>query len=132
MEPDIKEGPGGFRDLQTLIWISKKYFKTNSLADLYNINIISKKEYLLLLRSKDFYQKQDFLHLINNKPEERLFFSNQKKLAEFFGYFCDTNKGVERFMQEFYKHISVVKQLNEILIKHIEDINGKKHLKKDF
>ena len=86
------------------------------MADLYNINIISKKEYLLLLRSQRFLSKtRFFLHLINNKPEERLFFSNQKKLAEFFGYFCDTNKGVERFMQEFYKHISVVKQLNEIL-----------------
>ena len=92
-----------------------------------------KKEYLLLLRSQRFLSKtRFFLHLINNRPEERLFFSNQKKLAEFFGYFSDTNKGVERFMQEFYKHISVVKQLNEILIKHIEDINGKKHLKKDF
>ena len=133
LEPDIKEGPGGFRDLQTLIWISKKYFKTNSLVDLYNINIISKKEYLLLLRSQRFLSKtRFFLHLINNKPEERLFFSNQKRLAEFFGYLSDTNKGVERFMQEFYKHISVVKQLNEILIKHIEDINGKKHLEKDF
>ena len=68
------------------------------------MNIISKKEYLLLLRSQRFLSKtRFFLHLINNKPEERLFFSNQKKLAEFFGYFCDTNKGVERFMQEFYK-----------------------------
>jgi [protein-PII] uridylyltransferase len=46
LEPDIKEGPGGFRDLQTLIWIAKKNFKTNSLFDLHSINIITKKEYL--------------------------------------------------------------------------------------
>ena len=44
LEPDIKEGPGGFRDLQTLIWVTKKNFNTNSLSDLYNNKIITKKE----------------------------------------------------------------------------------------
>lgn len=133
LEPDIKEGPGGFRDFQTLIWITKKYFKTNSLADLYNLKIISKKERLSLLRAYRFLSKtRFFLHFINDKPEERLFFSNQKKLAEFFGYSCETNKGVERFMQEFYKQITSIRQLNEILIKHIEDIDSKDYFKNDL
>ena len=133
LEPDIKEGPGGFRDFQTLMWITKKYFKTNSLNDLYKLKIISKEERLLLLRSYRFLSKaRFFLHFINDKPEERLFFSNQKKLAEFFGYSCETNKGVERFMQEFYKQITLIRQLNEILIKHIEDIDNKNYLKSDF
>ena len=121
LEPDIKEGPGGFRDLQTLIWIAKKNFKTNSLFDLYSINIITKKEYLALLRSERFLSKTRFLlHYLNNKPEERLYFTSQKKLAELFGHNCKTNLGVEKFMQNFYKHITNIKQLNEILIKYIE------------
>ncbi len=122
LEPDIKEGPGGFRDLQTLIWIAKKNFKTNSLFDLYSINIITKKEYLALLRSERFLSKTRFLlHSLNNKPEERLYFNSQKKLAELFGHNYKTNLGVEKFMQNFYKHITNIKQLNEILIKYIEN-----------
>ena len=122
LEPNIKEGPGGFRDLQTLIWVAKINFKTNSLSDLYSINIITKKEYLALLRSERFLSKARFLlHYFHDKPEERLYFSNQKKLAELFGYDCNTNTGVEKFMQKFYKHIANIKQLNEILIKYIED-----------
>ena len=122
LEPDIKEGPGGFRDLQTLIWIAKKNFKTNSLFDLHSINIITKKEYLALLQSERFLSKTRFLlHYLNNKPEERLYFTSQKKLAELFGHNCKTNLGVEKFMQNFYKHITNIKQLNEILVKHIEN-----------
>ena len=122
LEPNIKEGPGGFRDLQTLTWVAKRNYKTNSLLDLYNINIITKKEYLALLRSERFLSKTRFLlHYFHDKPEERLYFSNQKKLAELFGHDCRTNTGVEKFMQNFYKHIANIKQLNEILIKHIEN-----------
>ena len=123
LEPNIKEGPGGFRDLQTIIWITKKKFKTNSLNDLYNKKIITKKEYLSLLRSERFLSKTRFLlHYIHNKSDERLYFSSQKKLAEMFGYDCETNLGVEIFMQNFYKHITNIKQFNEILVKHIENI----------
>ena len=79
LEPDIKEGPGGFRDLQTLIWITKRNFNTDSLFDLYNNKIITKKEYLALLQSERFLSKTRFLlHYLHNKPEERLYFANQK------------------------------------------------------
>ena len=133
LEPNIKEGPGGFRDLQTLIWITKRNFKTNSLSELYNIKKITKKEYLSLLRSERFLSKTRFLlHYLNNKPEERLYFSNQKKLAELFGYDCEKNVGIEKFMQKFYKHISTIKQLNEIIIKHIEDLENTNSTKKEI
>lgn len=123
LEPDIKEGPGGFRDLQTLIWVTKRNYDTKSLVDLYNKKIITKKEYLALLQSERFLIKTRFLlHSLHNKPEERLYFANQKKLAELFGHDCKTNSGVEKFMQIFYKHISNIKQLNEILIKYIENL----------
>ncbi len=121
LEPNIKEGPGGFRDLQTLVWILKRNFKIKSLSDLYNLNYISKKEYLSLLRSERFLSKVRFLlHYIHDKSEERLYFTSQKKLAELFGYDCQTNEGVEKFMQVFFKNITNIKQLNEILLKHIE------------
>ena len=122
LEPNIKEGPGGFRDLQTLIWVAKKNFKAKSLLDLYKTNIISKKEYLALLSAERFLAKTRFLlHYIHEKPEERLYFTSQKKLAELFGFNIETNKGVEDFMQIFYKHITNIRQLNEILLKDIED-----------
>ena len=127
LEPNIKEGPGGFRDLQTLMWIAKRNFKVDSLSSLYSLNIISKKEYLSLLRSERFLSKTRFLlHYIHDKSEERLYFASQKRLAELFGYDCKTNEGVEKFMQIFYKHITNIKQLNEILLKYIE------HQEKNF
>jgi len=123
VEPDIKEGPGGFRDLQTLLWIAKKIYNIKSLADLYSLEIISKKEYLSLLKSERFLSKTRFLlHYIHNKAEERLYFASQKKLAHLFGYQIDKNIGVENYMQRFYKHITNIKQLNEILIKHFENV----------
>jgi len=122
LEPNIKEGPGGFRDLQTLIWITKRNFNTSSLLDLFNNNIITKKEYTDLVRSEKFLSKVRFLlHYLHSKPEERLYFSNQKKLAHHLGYETNTNIGVEKFMQNFYKHITNIKQLNEIIIKYIEN-----------
>ena len=139
LEPNIKEGPGGFRDLQTLIWIAKKNFKTNSLFDIYKTDIISKKEYLALLRAQRFLNKTRFLlHYIHEKPEERLYFTSQKNLAELFGFDVKTNNGIEDYMQIFYKHITNVKQLNEILLKYIEDKmtgpkeNYDKKIKEDF
>lgn len=76
LEPNLKEGPGGFRDLQTLQWVAKRSFKAQSLADLYNSDVITKKEYLALLRSERFLSKTRFLlHHINGKPEERLYLS---------------------------------------------------------
>mgnify|MGYP001293636686 CR=1 FL=1 len=127
LEPNIKEGPGGFRDLQTLIWVAKRNFGINSLLDLYKKNIITKKEYSSLICSEKFLSKVRFLlHFMRNKPEERLYFSNQKKLADYLGYQASKNIGVEKFMQNFYKHITSIKQLNEILIKYIENTMYKK------
>ena len=92
----------------------KRNFKIKSLSDLYNLNYISKKEYLSLLRSERFLSKVRFLlHYIHDKSEERLYFTSQKTCGAF-GYDCRPMK-VEKFMQVFFKNITNIKQLNEIL-----------------
>ncbi len=127
LEPSIKDGLGSFRDLHTILWIAKKKYNVKSLSELKKIKVITKNEFLALICSERFLSKVRFLlHKNHNKAEERLYFSNQKKLADNFGFIDKGNIGVEKFMQIFYKHIKNIKQQNDIFIKHIyQNTNNK-------
>lgn len=118
LEPNIKNGPGGIRDLQVLTSISKRHFKIKNLADGIVTGFITDKEYEELVSCQHFLWRVRFaLHLLAGKKEERLLFDYQVKLARFFGYEDQAySLAIEQFMKAYFKVIKRIRELNEMLL----------------
>ncbi|MDH3325694.1 MAG: nucleotidyltransferase domain-containing protein, partial [Gammaproteobacteria bacterium] len=82
LEPNIKEGPGGLRDLQMIGWVTKRHFGDNNLKDLVHRGFLTETEYADLQTSQSFLWKIRFaLHKIAGRREDRLLFEHQRTIA---------------------------------------------------
>lgn len=118
LEPNIKYGPGGLRDLQILLTISKRHFGIKNLAEGINYGFITEKEFEELIHCQHFLMSVRFaLHVLAQKKEERLLFDYQIKLAALFGY-QDTPQSlaIEQFMKAYFKIIKRTRELNDMLL----------------
>ena len=131
LEPNIKEGPGGLRDIQMIGWVAKRHFGVDTLKQLIEHGFLTKEEYNDLNTGQAFLWRVRYgLHLINNRREDRLLFDHQRILAKQFGY-SDTPKSlaVELFMKQYYRTIMDLSRLNEMLLQIFEEeilLAGKK------
>ena len=118
MEPNIKEGPGGLRDIQTIGWVAKRHFGNNSLASLVDEGFLTNEEYQAVERGQQFLWRVRWgLHRLAGRPEERLGFDYQRRLAEQFGYQSDDHHlAVEKFMRHYYCVVMQLNRLNEMLL----------------
>lgn len=118
LEPNVKYGPGGLRDLQLLESISKRHFGIKSLSEGIPFGFITDKEYEELLYGEHFLWRIRFaLHMLAGKAEERLSFDYQLKLAAFFGYKDEAHSlAIEQFMKNYFKVIKRNRELNEMLM----------------
>lgn len=140
LEPNIKYGPGGLRDLQILLSVSKRHFNAKRLSDGITYGFITDKEYEELINCQHFLWRVRFaLHLLAKKPEERLSFEYQVKLAHFFGYQDEPHSlAIEQFMKNYFKNIKRTRELNEMLLQWFDEtiIHNQKqkliHLDADF
>jgi len=122
LEPNLKESPGGLRDIQTVAWVAKWYFDVNSLSDLVDKTYLSEYEYDLLKQSQLFLWKVRFgLHVIAKRREDRIAFQYQKELADILGYVDAESMAVEHFMKDYYRTVTKVSRLNDILLQLLED-----------
>ncbi len=123
LEPNIKEGPGGLRDIQFINWVTKRHFGNRSLTDLIDEGFLKEEEYNLLRHAQEYLWKIRFsLHLITRRKEERLLFDYQVELARKSGHSdSNSNLAVEQFMQNYYRHISECFKLIELLQQHFEE-----------
>ena len=123
LEPNIKEGPGGLRDIQFLDWISKRHFNTKSLDDLVAAGFISTEECQQLQQVREhLWQVRFLLHQNNTRKEERLLFDQQIMLAKDIVTTSDEpNAAIEQFMQNHYRQIGICTQLTKVLMGHFEE-----------
>ncbi|PJK10996.1 [protein-PII] uridylyltransferase [Lysobacteraceae bacterium NML08-0793] len=138
LEPNIKEGPGGLRDLQTLRWMSTRVHGTGHLAELEAMNLIGADEHQTLLRAASQLQRLRWgLHLVAGKREERLRFDYQRLLAARLAGQTDAdNAAVEQMMQGFYRSAALVMRIAERLLQrleeHLEGVSIPKTLDENF
>ncbi|WP_299737763.1 [protein-PII] uridylyltransferase [uncultured Roseobacter sp.] len=122
VEPNVKEGKGGLRDLQSLFWIAKYVHSVNDAADLVGLGVFTEDEFRGFVAAEDFlWAVRGHLHLINNRASEQLTFDMQVMVAEAMGY--EDTKGrraVEVFMQEFFLHATEVGDLTRIFLTKLE------------
>lgn len=123
LEPNVKESPGGLRDIHTIAWVTKRHFGAQTLSELRERGFLTKQECDELFAGQDFLWRVRFaLHMITGRREDRLLFDSQVKVAQLFGYVdTDANKAVEQFMQLYYRTIKSLSCLNDMLLQLFEE-----------
>ncbi len=120
LEPNIKEGPGGLRDMQIIAWVFKRHYNSSTLKELIKYGFLPESEYLQLVSALDVLWRIRYaLHLLTNRAEDRLIFDYQRDLAEQFGFSTEDqayNQDVEQFMQFYFKTVLGLERLNEMLL----------------
>ncbi len=123
LEPNIKEGPGGLRDIQMVSWVTQRHFNTESLHELVERGFLSELEYRTLVRGRELlWQIRCGLHYTAGRREERLLFDHQRTLVKLFGYRDRPGAlAVELFMKRYYRTVKDLSLLNEILLQHFDE-----------
>ena len=123
LEPNIKEGPGGLRDIQTIGWVAKRHFGVSTMAALVEHGFLNDREYRQLKRGEEHLWRVRYaLHLLTGRHEDRLLFEYQRTLAAQFGYTdASANLAVEQFMQDYYRRVVEMQRLNEMLLQLFEE-----------
>ena len=123
LEPNLKEGPGGLRDVQTLRWMALRVLGAHDLQPLIALGQLGSDEYATLKREHDALARLRWgLHLVAKRREERLRFDHQKSLAARLGH-VDTadNLAVEQMMQGLYRSAALVWRINDRLLQRFEE-----------
>ena len=124
LEPNVKEGPGGLRDIQTIAWVARRHFGAETLAELVDHEILTGEELGALESGRRFlWQVRFALHVLTRRAEDRLLFDHQRHLAEMLGFEDDGDRlGVERLMKRYYREVMELSRLNEMLLEHFEEV----------
>ena len=128
VEPNVKEGKGGLRDLNTLFWISKYVYRVHNPHELVAAGLFSSREFALFRRCEEFLLAvRCRLHFLAGRAEERLSFDVQRPIARQLGY--STRAGlidVERFMKHYFLIAKDVGDLTAIVCAALEDRHAKR------
>ncbi len=127
VEPNVKEGKGGLRDLNTLFWISKYAYRVHDPRDLIAAGLFSTREFALFQRCEEFlWSVRCHLHFLTGRAEERLSFDLQRPIAERLGYAERAGQnGVERFMKHYFLIAKDVGDLTAIVCAALEERHAK-------
>jgi [protein-PII] uridylyltransferase len=127
LEPDIKEGAGGLRDIHTALWVAKVKQGVRDLSEMAAQGWIQESDLSDLRASRDFlWRVRNELHFTSGKHQDQLTFEEQEKISHALGFKGEgTLKGVEVFMRSYYLHASQVSRLTSLIIHRVTERAGK-------
>lgn len=145
LEPNLKEGEGGLRELHDALWIARVKFKSANLRELLVKGVITETEFSQYQEAQDYlWRLRNYLHFNSQRKSDQLSFDLQQQLAEFLGY-VSNRKGsaVEQFMQDYYLQAIQSEHLASQLIlkatvqhqapqKHLFGFLGRRNLEDGF
>ena len=122
LEPNIKESPGGLRDLHMILWLAQSQHLGKTWLELAKNNIITSSEFRQIKRHERNLQTLRIrLHYLARRREDRLLFDFQNELAASLGLVNTPNKRAsEQLMQSYYRSVKFISLINEILLKTLE------------
>src|SRR6202048_1671663 len=128
LEPNVKEGKGGLRDLHTLYWIAKYIYRIDDVRKLVELGVLSAEESQRFERAQTFlWTVRCHLHYIAGRAEERLTFDLQAEIGRQMGYADDArSRGVERFMKDYFLVAKDVGDLTRIFSAILESDQKRK------
>jgi len=123
VEPNVKEGKGGLRDLHTLYWIGKYIHKVRDAGELVDVGLLTAKEYRAFRKAETFFWAvRCHLHAITRRAEDRLTFDMQREVAARMNFSDRPGKSaVERFMQYFFLQAKVVGNLTGVFLAQLDE-----------
>src|ERR1700730_7643584 len=127
VEPNVKDGKGGLRDLHTLFWIAKYVYRVRTTDELVERGVFDAQEYRTFRRCEDFlWSVRCNLHFVSGRAEERVSFDMQRDIAVRLGYTSHPGmQDVERFMKHYFLIAKDVGDLTAILCAKLEDQQAK-------
>ena len=133
LEPHIKEGKGGLRDIQAMVWTAKVVFGLSDIEDIFDAGLLSPEEQKEFTASCDMLIRlRNRLHYVSRRKNDQLHLEQQVEMAEAFGYTGnDAVLAVENFMRDVYRHLRVVAVTTDLFFDHVDDVlglAGKAHL----
>ncbi len=122
VEPNVKEGKGGLRDLQTLFWIAKYIYRVDDVEKLVELGVLSAKEAHRFERAQNFlWTVRCHLHFLTDRAEDRLTFDRQGEVGRRMRYTDHAGtRGVERFMKHYFLVAKDVGDLTRIFCAQLE------------
>ena len=123
LEPNIKNAPGGLRDIQTISWVAKRYFQVRTLKQLEGKGFFTEEEFSLLYSGEEYLWRVRYgLHMVAKRAEERLMFDHQRELATLFGFKDEEGSlAVEQFMHKYYRTVLALRELNDVLLQFLSE-----------
>ncbi len=124
LEPNIKNSPGGLRDLQTIGWVAKRHFGATYIRDLVSHGFLTESELETLNKGELYLWTVRYaLHMHSKRREDRLLFDHQRTLAEYFGYSDDKGSlAVEQFMSRYYRVVKAMSEFNGMLLQYFDEV----------
>jgi [protein-PII] uridylyltransferase len=118
VEPQIKEGEGGLRDIHTAMWLAKVKYVVRDLQDLMEKGVLTEREHQEIAAARDFlWRVRNALHFLSGQHLDQLTFEYQERIAADLGY-CDDghSRDVEQFMRDYYLHARTVNRFSDDII----------------
>ena len=127
VEPNVKDGKGGLRDVHTLFWIAKYVYRVREPDELIKRGVFDREEYKMFRRAEDFlWAVRCHMHFVTGRAEERLSFDIQREIAVRLGYTAHPGmRDVERFMKHYFLVAKDVGDLTAILCAGLEEREAK-------
>ncbi|MEP7350534.1 MAG: [protein-PII] uridylyltransferase [Sphingorhabdus sp.] len=128
VEPNVKDGKGGLRDLHTLYWIGKYVHRVTSVAALVDVGLLSAEEYSRFRKAENFlWAVRCHMHILTGRAEDRLTFDLQREVAERM-QFSDRpgRSAVERFMHFYFLNAKTVGDVTGLFLAHLDEALAKK------
>ncbi|WP_183525256.1 [protein-PII] uridylyltransferase [Yoonia ponticola] len=127
VEPNVKEGKGGLRDLQSLFWIGKYVHGTQNAKELIAFGVYTEGEFLKFKAAEDFlWSVRCHMHISADRAVDQLTFDMQVDVAERLGYTDhDGRRAVEFFMQDYFRHATTVGELTRVFLTSLEATHTK-------
>jgi [protein-PII] uridylyltransferase len=121
LEPDVKQGEGGLRDVQTARWIVRAKLKTKDLDTLAVSGLVSQSDVANLKESQDFLLRvRNELHFASGRHQDQLTFEHQENVSAALGFEGEEGlRGVEVFMRTYYLHAAQISRLSNLIIHRV-------------
>jgi [protein-PII] uridylyltransferase len=126
LEPNIKEGKGGMRDIQAMLWTATFVFGLSGLEAIAEAGVLLEEEKQRFLASWNMIARvRNRLHYISGRKNDQLYFEQQEEVAAAFGYKSQEGVlGVEGFMRDLYGHLQVIAVTTDLFFDHVDDVLG--------